>query len=199
MGWIAEDGLHEGYLVPQFGDGQRGAGVTGGGIPSDRVVIGPEVQDSEGSWVYPTRPAGEVTGWVVCCDCSSPTSFGPIRTWVGPVFTRVPSKALEDVNAQKAFAVDEDVTGFSDREDVEEAALDLWRAEHAFSMDALDEVRAATAAAAATRERLDAAVTIARAAGAPWEAIGRSAGMPKQSAQGRWGRSNTTTGSARDR
>lgn len=53
------------YLVPQFGDGQREYAVTGGGIAHDQVVIGDAVQDAEGNLVYPTRPAGEVVGWVV--------------------------------------------------------------------------------------------------------------------------------------
>ena len=196
MGWTTEDGLHEGYLVPQFVDGQRAVGVTGGGIPDDQVASGPEVQAADGSWSYPTRPAGEVTGWVVCCDCRVHDSFR-YTTWVGPVFTRVPSKALEDPKARRVYATDEDVVFVSDREDVHEVAYDLWRSEHAFGADALGEVEAAARAAAAAKERLDAAVAIARASGETWEAIGRAAGMAKQSAQGRWGQANA--GSAGDR
>lgn len=196
MGWTTEDGLHEGYLVPQFVDGQRALGVTGGGIPDDRVASGPEVQAADGSWSYPTRPAGEVTGWVVCCDCRIHDSFR-YTTWVGPVFTRVPSKALEDPKARRVYATDDDVVFVSDREDVHEVAYDLWRSEHAFGADALGEVEAAARAAASAKERLDSAVAIARASGETWEAIGRAAGMAKQSAQGRWGQANA--GSAGDR
>jgi len=199
MGWTTEDGLHEGYLVPQFVDGQRAVGVLGGGIPDDRVASGPEVQAADGSWAYPSRPAGEVTGWVICCDCRLPGSSFRYTTWVGPVFTRVPSKALEDPKALRVYATDEDVVFVSDREDVHEVAHDLWRSEHAFGADALGEVEAAAQAAAAAKERLDAAVAIARASGASWEAIGRAAGMAKQSAQGRWGQSSTSAGSAADR
>ena len=54
MGWTTEDGLHEGYLVPQFVDGQRAVGVTGGGIPDDQVASGPEAQAPDGTWSYPT-------------------------------------------------------------------------------------------------------------------------------------------------
>lgn len=196
MGWTTEDGLHEGYLVPQFVDGQRAVGVTGGGIPDDQVASGPEAQAADGSWSYPTRPAGEVTGWVVCCDCRIHDSFR-YTTWVGPVFTRVPSKALEDPKALRVYATDEDVVFVSDREDVHEVAYDLWRSEHAFGADALGEVEAAARAAASAKERLDSAVAIARASGETWEAIGRAAGMAKQSAQGRWGQANA--GSAGDR
>lgn len=196
MGWTTDDGLHEGYLVPQFVDGQRALGTTGGGIPDDQVASGPEAQAADGTWSYPTRPAGEVTGWVVCCDCRVHNSFR-YTTWVGPVFTRVPSKALEDPKALRLYATDEDVVLVSDREDVHEVAYDLWRSEHAFGADALGEVEAAARAAASAKERLDSAVAIARASGETWEAIGRAAGMAKQSAQGRWGQANA--GSARDR
>lgn len=193
MGWTTEDGLHEGYLVPQFVDGQRAVGVTGGGIPEDQVASGPEVQVADGTWSYPTRAAGEVTGWVICCDCRVQDLFR--ATWVGPVFTRAPSKALEDPRALRVYATDEDVVFVSEREDVYEVAHDLWRSEHAFGADALGEVDAAAQAAAAAKQRLDAAVAIARASGETWEAIGRAAGMARQSAQGRWGTS-TDTGSA---
>lgn len=40
MGWISDDANHEGYLLPHFLDGQRGVGVTGGGIPPDRIAVG---------------------------------------------------------------------------------------------------------------------------------------------------------------
>lgn len=196
MGWTTEDGLHEGYLVPQFVDGQRAAGVTGGGIPDDRVASGPEVQATDGSWSYPSRPGGEVTGWVVCCDCRLSDSFR-YSTWIGPVFTRAPSKALEDLKALRVYATDEDVVFVSDREDVDEVAYDLWRSEHAFVADALVEVQAAARAATAAKERLDSAVALASASGATWEAIGCAAGMAKQSGQGRWGQ--PSAGSAGDR
>lgn len=189
MGWTTEDGLHEGYLVPQFVDGQRAVGVTGGGIPDDQVASGPEAQAQDRTWSFPTRPADEVTGWVVCCDCRLRDTFR-YTTWLGPVFTRVPSKDLEDPKAMRVYATDDDVVFVSDREDVHEVAHDLWRSEHAFGADALGEVEAAAQAAAAAKERLDAAVAIARASGETWEAIGRAAGMAKQSAQGRWGQAN---------
>lgn len=183
---MSEDGLHEGYLVPQFGDGQRGRGVTGAGIPVDQVVIGAGALDADGGLMYPTRSAGEATGWVVCCDCSTPTSSGPVRTWTGQVFTRVPSQALESPHEFKIFAADEDVAFVADREDVAQVAMDLWRSEHGFGLDALAEVEAAAAAAVSAKERLDVAVAIARHSGMSWTEIGRAAGMARQSAQERW-------------
>lgn len=193
MGYVSEDGLHEGYLVPQFDDGQRGRGVTGSGIPVDRVVVGDAALDAHGELVYPTRPAGEATGWVVCCDCATSASFGPIRTWTGPVLTRVPSQTLENPKDLKIFAADHDVAFVPDREDVEQVAIDLWRSEHSFGMDALTEVEAAARAAVSAKERLDVAVAIARHSDASWTQIGRAAGMARQSAQERWREASTET------
>lgn len=186
MGFITDDGLHEGYLVPQFFDGQRGVGSTGGGIPDDQIAIGGDVQADDGSWSTPTRAAGEVTGWVICCNCYVAGSGRLGATWVGPVFTRVPSRALEDVVDRRIYAPDIDVAYVAEREDVEEAVLGLWRSEHAFAHDALVEVETAAEAATEARRRLDAAVGFARHGGASWADIGRAAGMTRQSAQERW-------------
>ncbi len=186
MGWLTEDGRHEGYLAPMFGDGQRGHGTTGDTIPDDQVVVGDEVQGEDGSWTWPTRPAGEVTGWVVSCDCNTKSSFGPASSWNGPVFTRVPSKTLENLAARRIFAADDDVAYAAEREDVQDAAAGLWRAEHAFGTDALAEVEAAATAAAQAKLRLDAAAARARHSSASWADIGRAAGMTRQSAQERW-------------
>jgi len=177
-----EDGRHEGHLAPMFGDGQRGRRVTGGSVSHDDVVVGDVVQRADGSWTWPTRPAGEVTGWMVCCDCYSNTPFGPASSWIGPVFTRVPSKTLEHLAARRIFAADDVVAYACEREDVHDAAVALWRSEHAFGTDALTEV----GAAAQAKLRLDAAVALARHSGASWADIGRAAGMARQSAQERW-------------
>ena len=193
MGFVTDDGLHEGYLVPQFFDGQRGNGSTGGGIADDQIAVGTDVQAPDGSWSTPTRPAGEVAGWVICCDCYQAESSRLGTTWVGPVFARVPSKALENVAERRIYAPDEDVAYVSEREDVQEVVVDLWRAEHAFAHDALVEVEAAAQAAAAARQRLDAAVGFARHGGASWADIGRAAGMTRQSAQERWRKLDGTT------
>ena len=186
MGWLTEDGRHKGYLAPMFGDGQRGRGVTAASVPHDKVVVGDETQREDGSWAWPPRPAGEVTGWVVCCDCYRTASFGAPSSWIGPVVTRVPSKTLENLAARRIFAADDDVAYVSERDDVQGAAVGLWRAEHAFGIDALTEVEAAAAAASQAKLRLDAAVALARHSGASWADIGRAAGMARQSAQERW-------------
>jgi len=62
-----------------------------------------------------------------------------------------------------------------------------WHREHVDAIDALDSISGARAKIAAAERDLDAAVGAARRAGASWEAIGRAAGITRQSAHGRWG------------
>lgn len=186
MSWTTEDGQHEGYLVPLFLDGHRGSGVTGGSIPHDQVVVGTEIQAEDGSWSWPTRPAAEVSGWVICCDCHTATNFTPASTWTGPVFTRVPSQTLESIRELRIFAEDDDVPYVGERPEIGDAARELWRIEHAFAVDAITELEAASEASAQARLRLDAAAALARHSGASWADIGRATGMARQSAQERW-------------
>ncbi|WP_380166401.1 hypothetical protein [Jannaschia sp. R86511] len=186
MGMVSDDGLHEGWLAPVFHDGQRGIGVSGGGIPRDHIAVGPEVQGPDGTWQYPSRPAGEVTGWVIVCDCSPTSQTRTPSAWLGPVLTRVPSTALEDLAAQRVHAGDEDVMDVFHRDDVLEVVADLWRWEHLFPAGTLADVTAAAEAVSVARARLDGAVVMARHGGASWADIGRATGMTRQSAQERW-------------
>lgn len=186
---VSDDGCHEGWLAPVFHDGQRGNGVSGGTIPRDHIAVGRETQAPDGTWHYPSRPAGEVTGWMVVCDCASGAmgvTPGPRSTWLGPLFTRVPSAALEDLQARRVHADDKDVVDVFHREDVEAVVADLWRSEHLFTAGTLEDVAAAADAISAARARLDSAVAMARHGGASWADIGRAAGMTRQSAQERW-------------
>ena len=185
MGWISDDASHQGYLLPHFLDGQRGAGVTGGDIPADQVAVGEGTIDGAGDLDYRTRPAAEVVGWVVCCDCSAGRAT---TTWTGPTFARVPSPSLESMRARRIFAADEEVPYLAERPEVEDAARELWRVEHVFGTDAVGEVQAAAVGAARAELRLETAVALARHSGASWETIGRAAGMTRQSAHERWRR-----------
>src|ERR1700756_2108416 len=129
MGWVHEsetrNETHEGYLVPEFDDDEHGIGTTGGRIPADAIAV--EMRQ-DGS--YRTRPAGEVIGWRMRCDCYREGRSGH-ETWVSKQpWIRVPSKALEDIAAYKVYAADEDVIDVDLRSDVEEAAREQWRREH---------------------------------------------------------------------
>ncbi|MCM0621786.1 hypothetical protein [Nocardioides bruguierae] len=47
VNWSDEDGLHEGYVLPEFGDDVRGRGrgIWSGSVPADHVIVG--VDDDE--------------------------------------------------------------------------------------------------------------------------------------------------------
>jgi hypothetical protein len=185
MGYLTDDGRHEGYLVPVFTDGERGNGTTGGGIGDDRIAVGAGEYAADGTWTYPTRPASEVTGWAVCCDCWTGSAFQP-TTLTGPVFTRVSSPDLEDLTRRRLYAPDNEVAYVAERLDVEEAVIDVWRTEHVVGAEALAEIATAAIDVAPATDRLDAAVATARRSGASWSDIGRAARMNGQSAQERW-------------
>lgn len=196
MGWLFEAGehFHEGYLLPEFGDGTLGrAGTTGGPDGSVHVIISFGDGSSESQvppyWGRQTRPAAQITGWRIACDCHH-GSRQRTEQWVSPTrWVRVPSLALQDVAAGKIYASDDDVADVNIRADVEAAARTLLRREHLDGDIAIVEIQAARQEMANAQARLDAAVQAARAAGLSWAAIGDAAGMAGQSAHQRWSKS----------
>jgi hypothetical protein len=112
MGWQFEAGehLHEGYLLPEFGDGTLGlSGTTGSPDGSVHVIISFGDGSSEPQvpphWGRETRPAAEITGWRIVCDCYRYGSFQRTEQSVSPTrWVRVPSLALQDVAAGKIYA-----------------------------------------------------------------------------------------------
>jgi hypothetical protein len=194
MGWEFETGehTHEGYLLPEFGDGTLGSsGTTGAPDGSVHVIISFGDGDSESRV---TRPVAQITGWRIACDCYRSGSFQRSEAWVSPTqWVRVPSAALQDVAAGKIYASDDDVADVSLRADVEAAVLTLLRREHLDGDIAIVEIQAARQELANAQGRLDAAVQAARAAGLSWAAIGDAAGMTGQSAHQRWSKSQRVT------
>lgn len=194
MGWVTDDGQHEGYLVPEFADGVRGSGTTGGGVPNDQVIVDMIWDDEpEAGWRHVTRPAGEVIAWRVMCDCTPP--IGARSQWASakPI-ARVPSQALEDLAARRMWADDENVPYASERTDVEDVARGIWWTEHAGRHDALGHLEAAVAAEAAARTEVNRQALQARMAGATWDQIGRAAGITRQSAHDRWAGQDLASG-----
>jgi len=187
MSWDSDDGIHEGYVLPEFIDGVRGRGIWTGKVPRDHVVVDVEYVGDPGDISeerYTSRPAAEVIGWRVMCDCRTGSTSRVTATWCSDLITRVPSSALHDPAAGRLYVPDEDVP------EVDELFVDdlagLWRREHVDGEGALSAIAQARSEAAAAERRLDEAVAAARAGGASWEAIGRAAGMTRQSAHGRW-------------
>lgn len=161
MGWVDETQLHEAYVAPEFPPG----------MPDDANA----------------RDVGStVTGWRVRCECSTPTSLGPVSSWASDLLVRVPTPALENLATGRIYATDEEAGWIDSRLDVGDLAVKIWREQHLAIPSALDRIEKARYAADAAQRRLDEAVTAARTAGASWEAIGRVAGMTRQSAHQRW-------------
>lgn len=181
MGWISNDSLHEGYLDAVLVGGATIAGTHG---------RGPLVStyDDDGTFVdYAQRSDDEVVGWRLRCDCYIEDHTEPGNRWAGPYFQRVATAALEDLGNGRIFVRSADrATDVADREDVEDVVRARWLSEHVSPLEALDTISTSRADIAAATQRLDQAVTYARAAGQTWEAIGLAAGMTRQSAQERW-------------
>jgi hypothetical protein len=133
---------------------------------------------------YTTRPAAEIVGWRAVCNCRRSESSRVTDTWASDLVTRVPSKALEDEAAGRIYVVDQDVMSVDD--DFHDMFVGIWRREHVDGDRALEAIGRARDAVRNAERDLDDAVGAARAAGESWEAIGRAAGMTRQSAHGRW-------------
>lgn len=118
VSWSDEDGLHEGYVLPEFGDGVRGRGIWSGSVPADHVIVEVEYAGEPGTTPqerYTSRPAAEVVGWRVMCDCrANPSSSAITGTWMSDLVARVPSQSLEDLSAGRIFVSDHDVCGVDD-------------------------------------------------------------------------------------
>jgi len=122
------------------------------------------------------------------CDCRTGVydTLSVTRTWMSDLLVRVPSAALEDVPAGRIYAADGDVIDVDFRDDVAGMATDRWHREHLDGPQALGRIRDARGRVSAAERELGAAVRDARAAGESWEAIGRSAGITRQTAHQRW-------------
>lgn len=201
MSWETEDRAHEGYVVCEFLDGVRSAGRWSARVPDDHVIVDVEYDGPPGEVHgehYTSRPAAEVIGWRVMCHCrtgdagDSPEGTG---TWSSDLVARVPSPRLEDPAAGRLFVPDDDMIGVDEAHD--ELFVGIWRREHVDKEGALPAVTRARHALARAERDLDSAVEAARAAGKSWEAIGRAAGITRQSAHARWSPSEAEVAAAK--
>lgn len=199
VSWSDEDGLHEGYVLPEFGDGVRGRGIWSGAVPTDHVIVDVEYAGEPGTTHqerYTSRPAAEVVGWRVMCDCrANPSSSAITGTWMSDLIVRVPSQALEDASAGRIFVNDSDVFGVDDT--YCQTFTTIWRNQHVDGQSALNAITRARRAVTVAERDLEVAVESARSAGASWEAIGRAAGITRQSAHARWAPSDADVAAAK--
>ena len=178
MSWADDSGRHEGYLECLFEDGWAGGGWSDGGVT---VTVDPAGSFlSADAWT--SRPEAEVIGWRLACNHSDGTTWRSDHEW-----TRVPSQSLQDLAAHRIFAADDDTAFVIDRDDVDAAVRAQWHTEHIDPLTHLEDITSARSEVAEATRRLDHAVATARAHGTSWEAIGKAAGISRQSAHERWG------------
>lgn len=187
MGWTYESESpghqewHEGYFVPEFADGERGFGVSTD-ANADRI---PVEEHDDGTFRY--RPAGEVCGWRICCDCYLHANEGPTELWSSQqLWTRVASPLQQDPYTFRTYANDDAVTDPTFSDDIEEAAQKLWWIEHIAERDAIGALTGALALSRAAAAATDAAVAKARRTGLSWARIGSQLDMSSQAAHQRW-------------
>jgi len=162
MGWSNEDGSHEGWVAEVIPDGRLSHGSAAGVVLVDGITGNYPVDDVVPDWER--VPSVEVVAWRGTCGCG----------WKGQQW---PRPAEQDP--------------FYPPAEVEDAVYREWQI-HIAPVEAAAAVAAAAAAHAATAVRLDAAVDDARRAGATWADIGRAAGISRQSAHERWGKSRAS-------
>lgn len=187
MSWTTDDGEHEGYAVPEFGDGVRGIGVMTHGVPDTEVIVEMTYRDGVVDPQVRTRPAAKVIAWRVVCNCTTGTG-GHIETVVDGPLTRVPSATLEDLAQRKIFATDDDVPDVAYRDDVGHLIYTIWWTQHAVIHARLSQLTRAAATETTARKTTNDLARQARADGRTWEQIGGAVGITRQSAQQRWGR-----------
>ncbi|SFC97311.1 hypothetical protein SAMN04487968_11737 [Nocardioides terrae] len=178
MGWITDDGLHEGRLVPEFRDGRRGTGVMGGGVPLNQVIV--KADDLAYRPRYATRPGAEVVGWRIVCDGAAADRGMHQATrdhWHSDLLPRVTFRQQEDLDEARLWASDAEVAVLEDREDVGELVRSLWQEQHVRPADALRILKEARVRAALANRDLERAVDSALHVGLNAHEIERASGF----------------------
>lgn len=157
MSTSASKAMHEGWVAAIAPDGRGSVGARG----AHMLLAGGELLQN-----------ADVVGWRAQCECG----------WVGPRWHRV-TDAVDHNPAEHCLF---DAEGGDPPLEFDALIYDEWKA-HVAPSEALMALTSAAAEASAAKRRLDQAATDARAAGLPWEAIGRAAGISRQSAHERWG------------
>lgn len=167
MTWSTDDGKHEGAAMAMFADGALG-GTYG---PGKKVEVSEYADGTRAAFEADVRSEDDVVGWRGWCSCG----------WRSPrSFTRVSVPELEDRGNKIAY----EESPFPPQW-VEDEVHAEWKA-HIAPDVATGAVVAAACTAADAARRLDEAAVAARLAGASWDAIGRAAGIARQSAHERW-------------
>lgn len=182
MGRQTDDGRHEGHVAHIFADGMSGGGWGGGRPTATTAADGTRLDDRQ------YRRGADVVAWQVICTDNSTYRYP--ECWRGPVWTRVATEAEHDPAQHRIYCGD-------DRamlpEDVEDLLMEDWD-RHIAPFQGCYAIEVAAEAVAEAQKELTDAVRSAREHGASWEAIGRAAGMTRQSAHERWAKAVGTRG-----
>ena len=106
-------------MAAEFEDGRRALGISDTGIRSGHLAV---YQYGDGTWgqeavrryggeaAFQTRPAGDVIGWRIVCNCYAPGDVMPSKRWFSQhLWTRVPSPVRHDPNTFRIYAADDDI------------------------------------------------------------------------------------------
>ncbi|MEV6073423.1 AsnC family protein [Nocardia sp. NPDC052001] len=168
MSWATDDGKHEGWVAAVFADGMYGGTYGAGTVSATTRADGTPIRDAS---LWEERPRSEVVAWQPLCECGN---------WRGARWERVDTAAEQDLARYRAYSEDA-----WPPEEAEERTYAEWK-HHIAPFKALNAIEDAAEAVSAAQAELTEAVNQARDFGASWDAIGRAAGMTRQSAHERW-------------
>lgn len=182
-------------MAAEFDDGLRALGILGTGIPAGHLAVD---QYGDGTWgqeavrrhggdaEFQTRPAGEVIGWRIVCNCCPSSDATPTKRWVSQQFwTRVASPVRHDPAAFRIYAADDEVLDVSSG-DAHTSGYDVWWNHHISDIAAEADIGAALAVIRSGEDQLNRAVLQARTRQISWAKIGAAVGISGQAAHERW-------------
>ena len=175
MGYVTDDGQHEGWDAAEFPGGlfSVGSGTSANGVSGVLVRYLRRELDTGEPGVLDGRTA---IGWRGVCECG----------WRGLLWEKVTDPAVHDLAARKVFDPAPSIYGDVPAGFLEDAIYREWLGH--LPSAALADVRAAAEDVRKAEARLDEAVRRARDGGDSWADIGDAAGMARQSAHERWSR-----------
>lgn len=168
-----ETGDHEGFVAHVFADGMYGSGWNGSQPLANNTPDGAMLPYEQ----WQTRTADEIVGWRPICTSNRLRR----ECWHGNLWTRVRDQDEHDPAGRQLYSPF--VTGPAEAD--EDRMMREWET-HVAPMRGTADVRYAAKDVTDAELRLNQAVIAARQQGASWEAIGRAAGMTRQSAHERW-------------
>lgn len=171
MSYQSDDGRHEGWCATVFPDGRVSTGAR-----HDGALVAPVGPDGRAGHADDVLDGRTAIGWRGHCGCG----------WQGPLWERVATAEEASTTDRKVWWPDPDHYGEAPA-GVQDTVWSEW--ETHLEPKSLIAIREAAQAVREAQARLDAAVRVACEERRSWTEIGKAAGMRRQSAHERWGRS----------